>query len=1069
MEGVSHEARRLAGHRGLGRLVVVYDDNHITIDGATELRLRRRRRRPLRGLRLARRAPRRGRRRPRRPRGRRCAGPPRSRTGRRCSSCAATSPTRRPRRPTTTRPTATPLVRRRDPRDQGGHGPPARRDVLRARRRRSTLYRDGRRPRRRAPARRGTQRLGALGGDRARRWDACLAARGLDGWDDEAARRGRPARRSPPARRQRRVPAGRRRRRARPASAAAPTSPATPAPQLKGHGVQSRRRARRAPDLLRRPRARHGRGHERHGPARRRAARRRHVLRLQRLHAARRCASPRCREAQGHLLASPTTRSASARTAPPTSRSSTSPSLRAIPGLRVIRPADANETAAAWRVAVGGEGPTALILSRQDVPVRHDARAGRRPAAGRLRAREPTASTATRRARPRARRHRQRGRVCVDAAAAARGRRARGRGSCRCRAGTCSSCSTTTTRTTCSRPTCRRWPSRPASPFGWDRWADDVVGIDRFGASAPGDRSCSTKLGFTAGATWPSGPAQLLDDLDELDEEDPMGRLHELLRRARPEPVARQPQAGLDHRPASSQRWVDRGVRGLTSNPTIFQKAIADSARLRRAVRRARRAAARRVEDALLGAGRRPTSRTRSRILRPVLRRERRRRRLRVGRGGARASPATPPAPSAAARHLHEPIDEPNLYVKIPGTAEGVAADPGDDRRGAQHQRHPALRPRPLRRGDRGVPRGPRGARADGGDLSPVSSAWPSFFVSRVDTEVDRRLDEIGTPRRSRCEGKAAVANAQLAYQLFLERFSGPALGRAGRRGRPGAAAAVGVDVDQEPGATPTRSTSTRSSVPTPSTRCPRPRSTRSTTTARSPAPSTPTPTPTGPSLDRARRRSASTSTTSAATLEDEGVASFAKAFDELLDALVGQGRPSSAPAGLASRRCTASWSSSTTSPASSPSGSIEALPRPPQRRVLASRCPAARPPARCYERLADDAGTQIDWWKVDVYWGDERCVPARRRRLELPPRPRGAARAGRRGQRQLPDALRGGRRPLPAAPRRARPARRRPPRPRRRRPHRVAVPGLAGARRRPRPPRRDERGPDRHATPTRA
>ena len=30
----------------------------------------------------------------------------------------------------------------------------------------------------------------------------------------------------------------------------------------------------------------------------------------------------------------------------------------------------------------------------------------------------------------------------------------------------------------------------------------------------------------------------------------------------------------------------------------------------------------------------------------------------------------------------------------------------------------------------------------------------------------------------------------------------------------------------------------------------------------------------------------------------------------------------------------------------------------------------------QCYERLADDAGSQIDWWKVDVYWGDERCVP---------------------------------------------------------------------------------------------
>ena len=44
-------------------------------------------------------------------------------------------------------------------------------------------------------------------------------------------------------------------------------------------------------------------------------------------------------------------------------------SLRAMPGLRVIRPADANETAAAWQIAIDGEGPTALILTRQNVPV----------------------------------------------------------------------------------------------------------------------------------------------------------------------------------------------------------------------------------------------------------------------------------------------------------------------------------------------------------------------------------------------------------------------------------------------------------------------------------------------------------------------------------------------------------------------------------------------------------------------------------------------------------------------------------------------------------------------------
>jgi transaldolase len=47
-----------------------------------------------------------------------------------------------------------------------------------------------------------------------------------------------------------------------------------------------------------------------------------------------------------------------------------------------------------------------------------------------------------------------------------------------------------------------------------------------------------------------------------------------------------------------------------------------------------------------------------------------------------------------------------------------------------------------------------------------------SFFVSRVDTEVDRRLDKLGTPAARALRGKAAVANARLAYQLFDERFA---------------------------------------------------------------------------------------------------------------------------------------------------------------------------------------------------------------------------------------------------------------------------------------------------------
>src|SRR4029078_6342854 len=59
----------------------------------------------------------------------------------------------------------------------------------------------------------------------------------------------------------------------------------------------------------------------------------------------------------------------------------------------------------------------------------------------------------------------------------------------------------------------------------------------------------------------------------------------------------------------------------------------------------------------------------------------------------------------------------------------------------------------------------------NGGDLSKIASV-ASFFVSRVDTEVDRRLDAIGSPEALALRGKAAVANAQLAYQLFLERLS---------------------------------------------------------------------------------------------------------------------------------------------------------------------------------------------------------------------------------------------------------------------------------------------------------
>jgi transaldolase len=63
-------------------------------------------------------------------------------------------------------------------------------------------------------------------------------------------------------------------------------------------------------------------------------------------------------------------------------------------------------------------------------------------------------------------------------------------------------------------------------------------------------------------------------------------------------------------------------------------------------------------------------------------------------------------------------------------------------------------------------------ARSAGIDLAAIGSV-ASFFVSRVDTEIDKRLDKIGTNDANALKGKAAVANARLAYQLYEEKFGG--------------------------------------------------------------------------------------------------------------------------------------------------------------------------------------------------------------------------------------------------------------------------------------------------------
>jgi transaldolase len=214
-------------------------------------------------------------------------------------------------------------------------------------------------------------------------------------------------------------------------------------------------------------------------------------------------------------------------------------------------------------------------------------------------------------------------------------------------------------------------------------------------------------------------------------------------------------------------RWVERGVRGITSNPTIFQKAMAGSAeyddQFRDLVDHGASVtdlywsmAIADIESAL-------------RILRPV----------HDESGGVDGFVSLELAPElardaagsvASARELHDRIAEPNLFVKVPATAEGVEAIRtlvgegrninvtlifGLDRYAEVMEAYIA------------------GLEAYAGDPAGVHSV-ASFFVSRVDTEVDRRLEAIGTPEALALRGKAAVAQAQAAYSRFLATFSGP-------------------------------------------------------------------------------------------------------------------------------------------------------------------------------------------------------------------------------------------------------------------------------------------------------
>jgi len=125
----------------------------------------------------------------------------------------------------------------------------------------------------------------------------------------------------------------------------------------------------------------------------------------------------------------------------------------------------------------------------------------------------------------------------------------------------------------------------------------------------------------------------------------------------------------------------------------------------------------------------------------------------------------------AEARALWWIVDRPNLLIKIPATLEGLPAITQCISEGISVNVTLIFGLERYAQVIDAYMAGLEQAAAAGHDLSQIRSV-ASFFVSRVDTEVDQRIDKLGTPEAEPLRGKAAVANARLAYELFEQRVA---------------------------------------------------------------------------------------------------------------------------------------------------------------------------------------------------------------------------------------------------------------------------------------------------------
>jgi transaldolase len=217
------------------------------------------------------------------------------------------------------------------------------------------------------------------------------------------------------------------------------------------------------------------------------------------------------------------------------------------------------------------------------------------------------------------------------------------------------------------------------------------------------------------------------------------------------------------------RRIGDDALTGMTSNPTIFEKALAQGTAYDAQLAQL---SIDRTPWAIFEAVETDDVRAACDVFRPVY----------DAANGADGFVSIEVSPGAAhdtngtvqeARRLWQTVDRPNVMIKVPGTDAGAGALRQLIADGINVNVTLLFACSAYDKIIEAYLSGLEDRARAGHPIDRVSSV-ASFFVSRVDSEIDKRLDAIGTPEALALRGEAAVANAKLAYALFRERFSGP-------------------------------------------------------------------------------------------------------------------------------------------------------------------------------------------------------------------------------------------------------------------------------------------------------